>query len=132
MFKPIHVTCPAGFGKTCTLNVALVAKTFVFPCESGCTGGNEGMYQFLIDGKAPVPGPTDDKGFYVFSIYGVGFYSPYDTRVSYPASIVGKVTNLRSKDHKIAVSVSCADVTRLSLCEASAHWSTMRIDVFEP
>jgi hypothetical protein len=62
MFKPIHVTCPAAMGNTCTLNIALDAKTELSPHA-------EGTYQFLLDGAAPVPGPTDGQGFYLFSIY---------------------------------------------------------------
>jgi hypothetical protein len=129
MFKPIQVTCPAAIGKTCTLNITLDAKTYINGCTSGCNGGDEGRYQFLVDGEAPMPGPTDRQGFYIFSIYGAAFYN---TRVSYPASVVGRVTNSRSKDHKIEVNVSCTDASQLSYCEATAHWSTMRIDVFEP
>ncbi len=61
MFRPISVKCPAATGKTCTLNIALDARTAI-------TGSYEEFgYQFLLDGKAPGPGPTDGDGFYLFS-----------------------------------------------------------------
>ena len=50
----------------------------------------------------------------------------------YPASVVGKVRNLKTKLHKIDVDIACIDVSQLGGCGVTAHWSTMRIDVFEP
>jgi len=125
MFKPIHVTCPAAMAKTCTLHIALDSKTEISPYAKG-------RYQFLLDGAAPMPGPTDEHGFYLFTLYVAGEYYPEEERQSYPATVVGKVTNSQSKDHKLEVSVACTDAAGLGLCAATAHWSTMRIDVFEP
>ena len=132
MFKPIHVTCPAATGKTCTLGISLDAKTQV--SIQGGNSGEEGIYQFLVDRVPPVPGPTDKQGFYIFTIYAAAFDNyPQQTRLSYSASLVGTVTNSgSSKDHVVKVSVSCVDVLKQGGCEVDAHWSTMRIDVFEP
>jgi hypothetical protein len=132
LFKPIHVTCPAATGKTCTLGISLDAKTQV-SIQDG-NSGEEGIYQFLMDGAPPVPGPTDEQGFYIFTIYAAAFDNyPQQTRLSYPASLVGAVKNSgSSKDHVVKVSVSCVDVLKQGGCEVDAHWSTMRIDVFEP
>jgi len=124
MFKPTHVTCPAAMGKTCTLHIALDAKTET-------PAFTEDRFQFLLDGKRPVPGPTDGDGFYIFATHD----SQYDSsspaeRQSQPASVVGKVTNSQSKNHKIEVSVACTAINYG--CSLTVHWSTMRIDVFEP
>jgi hypothetical protein len=129
MFKPIHVICPAAIDNSCTLNITLDAHAGINSDEDVL--GDEGRYQFLVDGAAPVPGPTDG-GFYTFSAYSGGFQSSFDTRQSYSASVVGRVINSRSKEHKIEVSVSCKDVSLLGGCSATTHYSTMRIDVFEP
>jgi hypothetical protein len=130
MFNPIYVSCPAAIGKTCTLNIMLDAKTEISDYQLGDIG-DVGRYQFLVDGKAPVPGPTDGQGFYIFSAYGATYYSPpFVTRISYPASVIGRVTNSKSKDHKIEVGLSCNSVG--TDCNTAAHWSTMRVDVFEP
>jgi len=93
----------------------------------------KGLYQFLVDGLAPVPGPTDERGFYLFDIDGASNNNDYKPpRQSYPASVVGKVRNLKTKLHKIDVDIACIDVSQLGGCGVTAHWSTMRIDVFEP
>jgi len=128
MFKPIHVTCPAALGKTCTLNIVLDTKTGL---QDDSSEGPAGRYQILVDGTAPLPGPTDGHGFYVFSVYAPSLLNEAE-RQAYSASVIGKVTNKSSKDHKIDVKVSCTDAANTGACDVEAHWSTMRIDVFEP
>jgi hypothetical protein len=126
MFKPVHVSCPAGIGKTCTLNITLDAKAEISPLAYSA-------YQFLLDGAAPKPGPTDGRGLYVFSVFAPGSgFGASQVRQNYPASVVGKVTNSKSEDHKIRVSVMCGDAAGQGGCAITTHWSTMRIDVFEP
>jgi hypothetical protein len=124
MFKAIEVTCPAAIGKTCTLHIALDAKTGISPFARD-------MYQFLLDGSAPVPGPTDDDGFYIYAVRDTQTDGgdPQE-RQSAPASVVGRVKNLKSKNHKIQVRLTCTATT--SDCGVAAYRSTMRIDVFEP
>jgi hypothetical protein len=140
MFAPIPVTCPAATGHTCTFHISLDAKVLVsFHCGSqGCFGsGPQGSYQFLVDDAAPTIGPTDGNGSYIFE-NGV-FTSSDDlkgalkTRQSYPASVLAAVTNSGSNSHTIVVNVGCQDTKGTTLgCEATSHWSTMRVDVFEP
>lgn len=141
MFAPISVTCPAATGQTCTFHISLDAKDSVtFVCgQNGCYGsGPLGFYQFLVDGIAPSIGPTDGGGYYIFekNVFttsddgGNAFVS----RESYPASVLAGVKNISSNSHMIGVSVGCSDINRISTggCEATSHWSTMRVDVFEP
>jgi hypothetical protein len=127
LFKPIHITCPRGVGKTCTLNITIDAKTDLSPDAKG-------LYEFSLDGVAPTPGPTDKHGFYLFSLYAPqsDYGADLPVRQSYPASIVGTVTNSRSRDHTIDVRVTCTDWLAQGSCEATTYRSTMRIDVFEP
>jgi hypothetical protein len=99
-----------------------------------------GFYQFLVDGVAPNIGPTDPNGDYIFEISAYTVSSnavgTIETRQSYPASAVANVTNSVSNNHTISVSVGCHDVNGegngTNGCAAAAHWSTMRVDVFEP
>jgi hypothetical protein len=133
MFKAVHVTCPAALGKTCTLHIFLDAKAEVSDNNNPDGGpGAEGRFQFLVDGNAPIPGPTDGHGFYLFSLYGAEYPIPNAPRQSYSASLVSRVTNSKSKDHTIKVEVSGTDAGDRGYCFVTAHWSTMRIDVFAP
>jgi hypothetical protein len=98
----------------------------------GCTGaGPVGYYQFLVDDAAPTIGPTDEEGNYLFEknvftadIPGV------NSRQGYPTPVLAAVTNSTTQNHSIAVNFGCTDT--LYGCETTTHWTTMRVDVFEP
>jgi hypothetical protein len=130
MLGPIQVTCPAAIGSTCTLHISLDAKAAQSENsgEPGATG--TGFFRFLVDGVAPSIGPTGKDGTYIFA-KDVTEYSYYPTRQSYPASVVAGVTNSSSQNHTITVDIGCWKGIN-SGCHATAYWSTMRIDVFEP
>jgi hypothetical protein len=136
MFAPISVACPAATGHTCTFHISLDTKTSIsFPCGPGCEEwGPTGFFQFLVDGAAPTIGPTDKSGNYIIAknvvTWSIG--SPFEVRQSYPASVLASVTNGTDNHHSIAVSVGCTDTVPEGGCQAIAHCSTMRVDVFEP
>jgi len=140
MFAPIAVTCPAATGQTCTFHISLDTKTSIsFRCgQQGCFGaGPIGFYQFLVDGAAPTMGPTDENGNYlfaknVFTYSDDGGGDSFVSRQSYPASVMTTVTNSNSNSHTIIVNFGCSDANKVGGCEATAHWTTMRVDVFEP
>jgi len=136
MFAPIPVTCPVAAGKTCTFHISLASKTSIgFACGAGCEWlGPTAFYQFLVDGVAPTIGPTDKKGDYIVeknvSTWSIG---TQEDRQSYPVSVLASVTNAVSNSlHKIVVRVGCTDSVPEGGCEATAHWSSMRVDVFKP
>jgi len=136
MFAPIPVTCPAAAGKTCTFHISLDTKTSIgFPCGAGCESlGPAGLYQFLVDGVAPTVGPTSKNGDYIIEdnviTWSVG---TRQNRQSYPASVLATVTNVGSNSsHTITVGLGCADTDQEGGCVVTTHWSTMRVDVFEP
>jgi hypothetical protein len=144
MFATIPVTCPSAIGQTCTFHISMDAKistTFRCDRQGGCAApGPLGFYQFLVDGVAPNIGPTGPNGDYIFDISATTVSSnavgTIETRQSYPASVVASVTNSVSNNHTISVSVGCDDVNGegngINGCAATAHWSAMRVDVFEP
>lgn len=135
MLTSIPVTCPAALGSTCTLHIALDAKVTVHLRCGGfdCLGpsGSVNSYQFLVDGAAPAPGPTDDHGDYIFGRY-VASDTDVPSRQSYPASVVATVTNSSTQNHLVDVNLLCTDEQKDYGCAVTAHWSSMRIDVFEP
>ncbi|HXM21665.1 MAG TPA: hypothetical protein VN948_10420 [Terriglobales bacterium] len=135
MLTSIPVTCPAAIGATCTFHISLNTKVTVhLPCGGlDCLGssGSVNSYQFLIDGAAPLPGPTGDHGDYIFGKY-VASDTLFPSRQSYPASVVATVTNSSSRNHVVDVNLQCVDAQKYYGCGVVAHWSSMRVDVFEP
>jgi hypothetical protein len=135
MLSSIPITCPAAIGATCTLHISFDAKVTVhLHCElSDCLGASSSVnsYQFLVDGAAPVPGPTDESGEYTFGGFVVSD-KLFPSRQSYPASIVATVTNSSSQNHTVDVNLRCVDEQKSHGCGLEAHWSSMRVDVFEP
>jgi hypothetical protein len=141
MFAPISVICPAATAQTCTFHISLDTKTTIsYRCgqNAGCfEAGPTGFYQFLVDSAAPTIGPTDGNGDYLFEtnawIGSANGSGPRPRmRQSYAASVLGAVTNSSSNNHTIVVNVGCSDTQKAGGCIATAHWSTMRVDVFEP
>jgi hypothetical protein len=137
VLKSIPVICPAAIGQTCTFHIALDAKvSLTFPCgEEQCTGPSPtASYQFLVDGLAPTIGPTDGQGDYLFArnVQTDSQSFPYFSRQSFAASVIATVTNTNSNNHTIDLNIRCRDTALDGGCEAIAHSSTMRVDVFEP
>jgi hypothetical protein len=133
MLSSIPITCPAAIGQTCTLHIALDAKVAIFlHCTSGCgaISLSRDSYQFLVDGAVPTPGPLSPTGDYIFAQY-VATTANAPVQQPFPASIVATVTNATSQNHTITVNLTCLDLSYEG-CEAETHYSTMRVDVFEP
>jgi hypothetical protein len=130
MFGPIQVTCPAAIGSTCTLYISLDAKASQSENSGGPGVTGTGFFRFLVDGAAPSIGPTDTDGSYIFA-QDVTEYFRFPTRQSYSASVVAGVTNSSSQNHAIVVDIGCRTGINTG-CKATAFWSTMRVDVFEP
>jgi hypothetical protein len=130
----IPVTCPAAIGATCTFHIALNATVTVALLQcSGCSGTSipTNTYQFLVDGSAPSPGPTDAQGNYIFSA-NIVTDSLFPSVAQYPAIVVATVTNSNSQDHVIDPNVGCLDEGNDFGCGLTVNRSSMRVDVFEP
>jgi hypothetical protein len=128
----IHVTCPAAIGATCIFHIALNA-TVTVALQLCCSGTSipTNIYQFLVDGSAPSPGPTDAQGNYIFSA-NIATDSLAPSVAQYPADVVATVTNSDSQDHVIDLNVGCVDEGKDAGCGLTVNRSTMRVDVFEP
>jgi len=131
MLAAIPVNCPAPTGQTCTLHIALDTKVSVGSLFGGVSHpGPTSFFQFLIDDAPPTFGPTDAHGNYMFAQNVVTDRGTLLVeRQSYAASVV---TSVQSGNHKIDVNLACIDLFDSGGCLVTAHWSTMRIDVFEP
>jgi hypothetical protein len=135
VLSSIPVTCPAAIGATCTFHIALnTTVTIALPCGGeDCLGtsGPSNTYQFLVDGSAPLPGPTDAQGHYIFSA-NIETDTLFPSVAQYPAAVIATVTNSNSQDHVIDLSVGCVDKEKNFGCGLTVNRSSMRVDVFEP
>jgi hypothetical protein len=133
MFAAIPVLCPAQMGQTCTFHIFLDTKTSIIPVNHTPAPSGIGFYRLLVDDAAPTIGPTDQNGDYLFENFVATYNTPQGPSLeSYPASVVAGVTNSTANSHTIAVSVGCRDINSSGGCDATTHWTTMRVDVFEP
>jgi hypothetical protein len=108
----------------------------VLGCKACGGAGTTGFYQFLVDGVAPSIGPTNEYGDYIFERYVATFGNvnnpQYASRQGYLTSVLAQVTNTDSNNHTIRVGLGCTDANQAGGCAVETHWTTMRVDVFEP
>jgi hypothetical protein len=56
------ISCPVKAGMTCTLYLHVEGQAYV-------SAKDNRLFRFLIDGHAPVPGPTDNSGYFSWDIF---------------------------------------------------------------
>ena len=122
IFSGVGIVCPAAAGATCTYQIQLESQLTVSNADAG-------LLRFLVDGKAPSPGPTDSSGFYAWLDAGPSS-STYslDSR-SYAVTATVKNATL-SEAHTIEVDVGCG--AHHTGCTGTAGLANLRIDVYRP
>jgi hypothetical protein len=115
LLAPVAVNCP---DTTCTVHIAL---------GSQLTGaGGQTSVRFLVDGVAPMPGPTTPAGLY--ALWGNALGANGAPQASVPASVAATVG---TGAHMIAFGLYCSSANAGG-CGATASTATLRIDVFTP
>jgi hypothetical protein len=115
------ISCPGPVGTKCTYEVNIAAQTFVYPA------GQQGLYQFLIDGAIPSGGGTDANGFYGWEETGpVGqFTSAY--------AVTSSVKNVSTnQSHSIVLNYGCFDTLVLGHCGANSGFASLTVRVLKP
>jgi len=120
-----NVTCPVVAGKTCTYDVQIAGQ--VFSTGETIEEGENGLYQFLVDGLIPTGGGTDVNGFYSWQFLGPAF--TFGTAYN----VHSKVTNSSANEkHNIAVNLTCEDDIGATGCFAEASLQTITVRVMTP
>ena len=121
-----NITCPGLAGKTCTYDIQIAGQ--VMSGGNSDAVGEDGLYQFLIDGAVPTGGGTDSNGFYSWQYGGPEF--AFGT--SY--NVHSHVTNdIASQAHNITVSVACNEIDGdPNGCFAYSGFQTIVIRVWAP
>jgi hypothetical protein len=116
------IQCPGAIGVKCTFEVDVAGQHSVFPA------GEDGLYQFLIDGAIPTGGGTDGSGFYAWEIFGAGgeYTSAY--------SVTSQVQNtVASQFHSVVVNIGCQDIEgNAGGCSDTAGFTNLTIRQFKP
>jgi hypothetical protein len=115
------ISCPVKTGKTCTLNLNVVGQVSV-------STNDDGLFRFLVDGVAPVPGPTDPKGYFSWDSFDPN--STVESARSYAVSAEVKNTS-DNQLHSVEVDIACADETGDG-CTAVMGFASMSTGVFTP
>jgi hypothetical protein len=108
-YAPIYVEnvpCPAAAGATCTFQITIQSQNVAGSNDGKL--GEQGEYQFFVDGTPPTPGPVDSScACYTWS--GSSHLFSLSVRaVSY--AVTATVTNTTSKQsHSIAVNLGCIE-----------------------
>jgi hypothetical protein len=115
------ISCPGAIGAKCTYEVRIAGQTVVNPA------GENGLFQFLIDGAIPTGGGTDGNGLWTWEIFGAG--GQYSSAYSVTSQVKNSSAN---QSHSIAVNLVCIDSLGAGGCDATTGFSTLVVRVLKP
>jgi hypothetical protein len=124
------IACPQLAGGKCTYQVTIQSQNNAGSNDNKV--GEQGVYQFLVDGVAPTPGPVGSPcSCYTWS--GASRNFSFTIRgTSY--AVTATVTNTTdSQAHSIAVNVGCTEVHgNTSGCFASTGFANLGVATYTP
>jgi hypothetical protein len=117
----VHIICPQPGGATCTYHIHLETQAAVSANDSG-------VFQFLVDGVAPTPGPTDFRGFFAWDTA-----DPNSTVMQARSyAVVAQVTNSQANQpHSVEVEFGCVDETGDG-CSSTMGLASISIALYKP
>lgn len=120
------LVCPAVAGAHCTYDIQEAGQV-----ESGGNSifsGEDGLYQFFVDGAIPNGGGTDGNGFYAFQLGGPEFL--FGTSYNVHSTVTNTIAN---QQHTITVNLSCFDLLGDSAgCFGESGFQTLVVRVWTP
>jgi hypothetical protein len=119
------IICPARAGKTCTYDVLIAGQ--VKTGGNNTDAGDNGLFQFLVDGVPPSGGGTDSTGLYSWQFIGeeLMWSSSYDVH----STVKNTVAN---QAHTVTVNLACEDDLFANGCFADAGFTTLTVRVWTP
>jgi hypothetical protein len=116
------IECPGAVNVECTFEIDVAGQHQVSPA------GEDGLYQFFIDGAIPSGGGTDGSGLYAWEINGAAgkYTSAY--------GVTSQVKNTKANElHSIVVNIGCAEIESNSGgCSDSTGFHQLTIRVLKP
>jgi hypothetical protein len=132
-FAPIYlenIVCPGVVGAKCTYQITIQSQNRAGSNDG--TLGEEGVYQFFVDGAAPNPGPVSAScACYAWSGASQKFSLPIrGTSYAVTATVTNATAN---QSHSIAVNIGCNEVHgNASGCFAGSGFANLSVAVYAP
>ena len=119
IFAP-SVVCPGAVGTSCTYQIHLDGQVAV-------TFSDIGLFQVLVDGAAPSPGPTESGGFVQFA-FNPNAANGEARSLGVTATVKNTTAN---QAHAISVAIGCSDQTGDG-CVGGSQLANLQIAVYHP
>ena len=127
LFAPavLPIVCPGAVGVTCTFYIHLET-------DDGLTISDQGIFQFLVGGVPPNPGPTFAGGFFIWDNNDPN--SALAVPHSYSYAVTATVTNTAvNQAWPVAVNLICADNPGTPAgCTATTFLANLEVNVYKP
>jgi hypothetical protein len=124
------IACPKPAGGQCTYQVTIQSQNNAGSNDNSV--GEEGVYQFFVDGVAPNPGPVGSScSCYTWS--GASRNFSFSIRgTSY--AVTSTVTNTTNNEsHSIAVNIGCSEIQgNTSGCFANTGFANLGVATYTP
>jgi hypothetical protein len=124
-----HIKCPGAIGTKCVFQITISSQNQVGSNDLPANPSEEGLYQFLVDGTPPSPGPTLVGGFYLWTLLQAA-----SSISAVSTAVTGSVTNSAANQvHSISVGISCNEVNGDNTgCFESTQFANLQIARYQP
>ena len=124
IFPILPAVCPGPINQTCTFYIHLESQATL-------SANDRGLFQFLVDGVRPFPGPTDPAGLFTWDNNDPD--SAMAAPFSHSYAVTAEVTNMAANQvHPITVSVSCVDFNSNAFCGVTTGLSNLEVQIYTP
>jgi hypothetical protein len=124
IFPVLNAVCPAAANATCTFYIHLETQAHL-------SQRDRGLFQFLVDAAAPVPGPTDPGGFFTWDDRDPDSAVAVPFAHSYAVTAIVK-NSVANQAHQVTVSVSCFDTNASGACAVATGLANLEVNIYTP
>lgn len=132
-FAPMYseaIVCPKAAGLTCTFQITIQSQNAAG--SNDLKFGEEGVYQFLVDGVAPTPGPVASScACYTWS--GASHLFSLTVRATSYAVTATVKNATASQSHSIGVNIGCVELQgNTTGCFAKSGFANLSVAMYAP
>jgi len=124
-----QVVCPVEKGDSCTFQITIESQNRT--AANDFLPGEDGLYQFNVDGAAPSPGPVDTLG--GCNCYSWSLHQPNSGAfIGTSYGVTATVTNTTNRQkHSVEVGIGCAETQGdTSGCYAGTGSANLQVAVY--
>jgi hypothetical protein len=122
---------PVEKGESCTFQITIESQNAVGPNDS-LTNGEDGLYQFNVDGAAPSPGPVDTTEGCNCYDWSRSYQPFYEQLIGASYAVTATVTNTTNRQkHSVEVGIGCYESQGDSAgCSAWVGLANLQVAVY--